>query len=596
MSIIGKISSAVHKAVDKVTHKSETHKSSESSESSKSKSSKESSSSSSTHHEDDRVSLSERGKKESDRQRVEDERDAELQELEEERQAREKALEEERLRKEEELRQEEIRRQQEIEKKKLSDEQKAAEVAALKAEIEAKKEALKAEIAAKKQAVATEIDGRKAAVNAAAAQEISEITGPTLPANFNEMTPEEQYNYLKDVTVAMAGGDESAWKTGDKELNLIGIRSWQNGQAGSAEGNKYNDTIYAVRLNNGKPEIYAFNGTVDAGIDPGGTGYGYTDPATGQHGFSHLADGYYPDGTFATRGGGKWGVETSLGQNADVRINADFNNDGVIQDNERINKTEGAGWGIFFHPGGSGENVGSWSAGCQVIRPDQYPQFMQLVKENPDNTFGYTLVDSKNLPQVDSDHVAVGVPNTSPIANGTGGTSYTGSNLPVTGSTSGYATSAPTGYVAPPSGYGVQDGAPYGASAPVNPMGVNPQDVDAQLIALCEAAIKEMSGVAQSQAGGRPGIGAPGGIGALVGNGNGAMSTAMMTLYFAYAQVITQKISIKPETEQMVMATLAKGGIDANQMKQTLTANAAATTANTGTNFFSQIFPTGFVS
>ncbi|MGV8121781.1 MAG: hypothetical protein AB2L14_18625 [Candidatus Xenobiia bacterium LiM19] len=438
--------------------------------------------------------------------------------------------------------------------------------------------------------------------------ESAKEAGITLPANFNEMSPTEQYNYLKDVTVGMANGDESQWRTGNDELNLIGIRSWQNGQAGSSEGNKYNDTIYAVRMHDGKPEVYAFNGTVDAGKDPGGTGYGYSGPEGS--GFSHVADGSYPIGTFEKRGGGKWGVDTTLGQSGDVRINADFNNDAVIQDNERINKTEGAGWGIYFHPGGKGENVGSWSAGCQVIRPEQYGTFQSLLQQDPNQKFGYTLVDSKNLPPVDANNKAVGIPNTPEVAPGVEGSAFTGENggltaaapTPGGGGTGGTGGNNNVGGGNPDAGYNpgngnnaVQgqnaaspqayqtpsNGNPYGATSPMAGIpNITAENVDQQLMMLCMQAIQECMQM-QNQGGMQNGVmnswntqsnGQNSMIGGIQGMNAGTsqpvMGKSMSMLFLTYTQALMQKMPIQPQTEQMVASTLAMGGIDANQVKQ----------------------------
>ncbi|MFH0802166.1 MAG: hypothetical protein V2A78_07255 [bacterium] len=619
MSIISAIGDVVHKVATAVSGGSKSSSSSSTaSSSSSSKGTSSSSSSSSGGSSSDRVTVSDQAKKDQERQRVEQERQDDLRKLDEERKAREKALEEEkkakekvleeeRQRKLKELEEEEAKKQEEIQRKNLSEDKKKAEEAKLKAEIEAKKQKIEAEAAAKKKALeeettqkkgalAEEIKGKQEAVETEANQKMAQAAGPTLPPNFNEMSPEQQYNYLHDITVAMAGGDESAWKTGDKEVNLIGIRSWHDGQAGSAEGNTYNDTIYAVRMNNGKPEVYAFNATVDAGIDPGGTGYGYSDSRGS--GYSHVADGYYADGTFVKSNNQKWGVRTVLAQAGNVNINCDYNNDGVIQDDERINKTEGAGWGIYFHPGGSGGNVNSWSAGCQVIRPEQYGTFMNLIEESPSNSFAYTLVDSKNLPEVDSNHVAVGVPNNPIVAEGSGGTSYTSDYTPATysgggstagggydssGGTSGLPSISPPPLPASlfPPGFGPEGASPFGATNPLQPAaGITQENVDQQLETLCQAAIEESKTLLKTSPA------TP--WGAISGTSSSSpqqMGPAMMTLYSTYAMVLMQKMTIKPETELLVTQTLTGAGINVPAMKQMLNqtqAGQAAASAASG--------------
>ncbi|MEW6280730.1 MAG: hypothetical protein AB1758_19040, partial [Candidatus Eremiobacterota bacterium] len=115
--------------------------------------------------------------------------------------------------------------------------------------------------------------------------------------------------------------------------------------------------------------------------------------------------------------GGVPGSDLGLRQAGDIRIHADTNNDGIIQANERLGsdlngdgladgERVGAGWGIQFHPGGSGQNVGSWSAGCQVIRPEDYGRFQQVLRNATNTRFSYTLVDGANLPAVDPSQAA----------------------------------------------------------------------------------------------------------------------------------------------------------------------------------------------
>lgn len=226
--------------------------------------------------------------------------------------------------------------------------------------------------------------------------------GSTTPVNLNSLSTQQQYDYLRNVVVQQAGGDSSAWKTGEGEVNLIGIRSFQDGKPTTAEGNTYNDSIYAVRMVDGRPQVTAFSGSTDAGIfpDPAASGFGYTDPQGTYQGISHLADGFYPDawvrGAVAAGGAG-------LRQAGEIRIHADSNNNGVIDETERLGPdgqgvTKGAGWQIQFHTGGAGTEVNRWSAGCQVIHANQWQAFQELVGNAPNAAFSYALVDSANLP------------------------------------------------------------------------------------------------------------------------------------------------------------------------------------------------------
>jgi hypothetical protein len=567
-------------AVKSATSSSSTSSTSSTNSSSSTSSSSESSSASSS----DNVNLSSQAQKDAERQRIEEERQEALRQLEEERkererlleeehQAKEKALEEERQAKLKALEEEAKRKEEALKAQQLKDQERAAKEAALKAEVEAKKKALEEEMAAKKKALEEEMADKKKVLDQEMADKkagiesdyqarVTALNGPTLPPNFNEMSPEEQYNYLHDVFVAMAGGDESQWLTGNREVNLIGIRSWQDGQATSQQANKYDDTIYAVRLVDGKPEVYAFDATVDAGVDPGGTGFGYTDPNGRFHGYSHLADGFYAQGTFTEGGGGHWGVDTVLRQSGNVRINVDMNNDAIIEENERLGITEGAGWGICFHPGGSGENVGSWSAGCQVIRREQYGLFQQLLQESPNSSYAYALIDSSNLPQVDANHVAVGVPNT-PVVTGTGGTSVSAGSVSGSGTTAspGTVTAPPlTANIPLPTDYQAPSGAsPHGASDPFDAMQLDAQNADQQLMSLCMEALKEINDMRNNPAA------------ALQSQGT-LMGPATMMLYATYVQTLMQKITLQPQTEEMVSTTLAMVGVNVDTLKQIVTA------------------------
>jgi len=223
--------------------------------------------------------------------------------------------------------------------------------------------------------------------------------------DFSKMTQAQQYDYLKDLTIQQAGGNENAWKSGANEVNLVGIRSFQNGKAVAAEGDKYNDTIYGCRMRNGQKEVQAFNSTTDAGIwqDAASKGMSFIDRRGNDRGVTHLADGYYNQ---AFERGTVQGGEQGLRQTGWVRMHADRNNDGKIQDNEKLGWRDkdgvlaGSDWQIQFHRGGSGDKVGETSAGCQAIKSGDYARFQQMLADAPDSQkyFNDTLTDSSKLP------------------------------------------------------------------------------------------------------------------------------------------------------------------------------------------------------
>lgn len=240
----------------------------------------------------------------------------------------------------------------------------------------------------------------------------------TGPPDFDKMSTDEQYDYLQQVVTEQAEGDPAAWKSGTGEVNLVGIRSFQDGRPVEGQGNAYDDTIYAVWVDEtGQRQVRAFTASTDAGVvaDPQSTGFGVYENGSYQ-GFSHLADGHYRD-TWVK--GSVPGSDLGLRQAGDIRIHADSDNDGVISDAERLGQdldgdgradgtTKGSGWGIQFHPGGSGPNVGSWSAGCQVIQAGEYADFKNILNNASNGRFSYTLVDSSALPPVDGTRAATG--------------------------------------------------------------------------------------------------------------------------------------------------------------------------------------------
>ncbi|MCL5037563.1 MAG: hypothetical protein M1269_10695 [Chloroflexi bacterium] len=237
----------------------------------------------------------------------------------------------------------------------------------------------------------------------------SEEVSEARDVDLSNMSESEKYEYFQNLVISRADGDRSAWKTGEGELNLVGIRSFQDGKPGNADGNVYNDTIYAVYTRDGVQHVEAFNGSVDAGSwtqsQANARGFGYTDPQGNQKGISHIADGFYRDTWYRRNVLG----ETGLAQTENIKIHADSNADGIIQDNERLGAdTNGDGlgegvevpgsWAIQFHSGGTGQNVNTWSAGCQVIRGDQYDRFKQLIESSPQSRYSYLVIDSSDLP------------------------------------------------------------------------------------------------------------------------------------------------------------------------------------------------------
>lgn len=224
----------------------------------------------------------------------------------------------------------------------------------------------------------------------------------TGPVDLSTMTQQQQYNYFQNLVESQGG----TWKDADGQVNLVGIRSFQDGKPTDGTANAYDDTIYSVRMVDGQPEVKSFTASTDAGaFDPKKNNpdnpYGGTDN-DGDWGVSHLADGFYED---AWTAGATVQTDLGLRQNKDVQVHFDNNYDGVIAEDERDNQTKGAGWGIQFHPAEVGYDdgkVGSWSAGCQVIKNDEWQGFEDVLRDSSQNYgqtgYSYLLIDSSDLP------------------------------------------------------------------------------------------------------------------------------------------------------------------------------------------------------
>jgi hypothetical protein len=223
---------------------------------------------------------------------------------------------------------------------------------------------------------------------------------PAEPVDMNKMTDEQKYDYLRDLTVARAGGDPSAWKDGDREVNLVGVRGMQDGKANANDPDKFNDTIYVARMVDGKKTVEAFK----ASTDPGAQGQDALQSIRDQHGdrqgVAQLATGSYRDAwTRGTVSGGDQGLR----QDGWVRVHTDADGDGRISGAEQRGgdgrgRLAGNGLQLQFH-GSQGDSVGQNSAGCQVIHESQWQRFQDILKEAPasQQRFGYTLVDGNKL-------------------------------------------------------------------------------------------------------------------------------------------------------------------------------------------------------
>jgi len=227
--------------------------------------------------------------------------------------------------------------------------------------------------------------------NEAAATKKAAAAVEAKAVDFSKLSQAQQYDYLRKMTVQRAGGDASAWRTGDREVNMVGIRSF-GGKPHGQVADKHDDMIYVARMVDGQKRVEGFRASVDGGIqsDPNRPSY-------------RLDDAFYKDGW---KRGGVTGGEQGLRQVRSVDVWKDANNDGVLDKDElKAGRSQLAATAqLQFHRGGM-SNVGDVSSGCQVIAADQYDRFQKILAEAPDTQkrFSYNLIDSSRLPGINPD-------------------------------------------------------------------------------------------------------------------------------------------------------------------------------------------------
>ena len=165
-------------------------------------------------------------------------------------------------------------------------------------------------------------------------------------------------------------------------LNLLGIRGYLNGRAVKNEPNAYNDTIAAVWIDRrGNPRVREYQGSVDPG-------HCYTDTRIERQGCAHLVDGQY----LYQRG--RHNDQPALVQAGPVTVWRDRDLD---HDQNPGETRETGNFGIDIHSGGTGTEVGRWTAGCQVVRGGEggpnWQELLELIESHPHHKFRYTLVD-----------------------------------------------------------------------------------------------------------------------------------------------------------------------------------------------------------
>lgn len=167
------------------------------------------------------------------------------------------------------------------------------------------------------------------------------------------------------------------------KLNIVGVR--QN----SAESNKFDDKIYAFW----KDDKNQWNGKWwTATTDPGT--YYLKNPLS-KLGAAILKEGQYID---SWKFGKHKGQYDALTQSKPVTVIRDYDRNAILDFNN--GREETGLFGINIHKAGKdSQDVGQWSAGCQVFqKSDDFESFMELVRKQLQkygNKFTYTLIDER---------------------------------------------------------------------------------------------------------------------------------------------------------------------------------------------------------
>lgn len=190
-----------------------------------------------------------------------------------------------------------------------------------------------------------------------------------------------RYDFYKELIESIGQFD-----TGDRCVNVVGVRAFQNGARVTNIADEYNDTVAVVWLEDGQKRCREFV----ASVDPGQY---YTDNPMNMAGCAHLIDGQY------SYKPGKHGSaqRDAFVEAGPVSVWRDSDGDYARDAAERQVYTS-ASFGIHIHAGGTGDAVGKSSAGCQVIyggwSGEPWQSFKSICQAHPKASFNYTLVDA----------------------------------------------------------------------------------------------------------------------------------------------------------------------------------------------------------
>jgi hypothetical protein len=236
--------------------------------------------------------------------------------------------------------------------------------------------------------------------------------GGTGNVDLTSMNEQEKFNYLRDLIEDQGG----TFRTEDNAMNVIGLRGLENGAVGDNAANEYNDTLFVLRYEDGKPQVYEFPATTDYGStqDTSDAGDGVTaqTPDGAQWAPLLATEGSYTMNIGTHAAGTEWAHEAlrEAGGSGVISV-PDLNGNHRVDPEEM--QYQYTDQGINVHGGGRSGTVGQWSTGCQVIPREPtagddtgrlyWDDFHTMMTEDP--VYGttldlipYTLVDVQNAP------------------------------------------------------------------------------------------------------------------------------------------------------------------------------------------------------
>lgn len=229
-----------------------------------------------------------------------------------------------------------------------------------------------------------------------------------------QMSVSERYDYLHQLTVQHAAGDDSAWKDADREANLIGLRGWA---LGSPQG--FGDSLFVLRLVDAKKTVETFRLSAQGPVagDAQRRGLGYFDDADRFVAMPLLATGFYRNAFMRTAQGLRQkGLLRMLPEPLPVEeedSGGDRAQPPAGQLDARSTLLVGPRWRVRFYAGAETHRVLPRPPGCQLVHPQDWANFQRLLADCPavqdqgSSGFSYLLLDAQDLPPAAGPFVAL---------------------------------------------------------------------------------------------------------------------------------------------------------------------------------------------